>query len=89
VAVLYGLALVTAYSAGVYFLFPYYSIQPGETHFNGPVPMTWADGEYLLSLKSTSTHKTTHARAARTHMPKLISAGFVSLRQPWPSRVHY
>lgn len=57
-AVLYGLALVTAYSAGVYFLFPYYSIQPGETHFNGPVPMTWADGEYLLSLKTVAQQST-------------------------------
>jgi hypothetical protein len=68
VAVLYGLALVTAYSAGVYFLFPYYSIQPGETHFNGPVPMAWADGEYLLSLKSTRTrtHAQYHTRTRRT-----------------------
>jgi hypothetical protein len=59
VAVLYGLALVTAYSAGVYYLFPYYSIQPGETHYNGPVETTWADGDYLLSIKSTTESHST------------------------------
>lgn len=74
VVVLYVLALVTAYSSAVYFLFPFYSIQPGETHYNGPVPIVWEDEAYLLSLKSASIHRAPKAWSGLMYLMTRLSS---------------
>jgi hypothetical protein len=59
-ALLVPLTLLTGYLAGTFYLVPYFSVRGRSEEYNGPTALALTAGQYLLTLKSTSTHRKLH-----------------------------